>query len=44
MIDWILSALHFLLTFVLVGMLAAQSVLIRPKMSVSELLLAANWD
>lgn len=42
--DRILSALHFLLAFVLVAMLAAQAILIRPGITASSLRLAANLD
>ncbi|MDX2252109.1 MAG: DUF2214 family protein [Nitrospira sp.] len=44
MINWILSSLHFLLVFVLVAMLAAQNVLIRPGTTASDLRLAASLD
>lgn len=44
MIDLLLSTSHFLLVFVLVGVLAAQNALIRPGISGSSLCLAANLD
>jgi putative membrane protein len=44
MIDMLLSSLHFLLVFALVAILAAQSTLIRPGITVSDLRLAANLD
>jgi putative membrane protein len=44
MIDWILSAIHFLLVFALIAMLAAQYVLIRPGMAAAELRFAARVD
>jgi putative membrane protein len=44
MIDLPLSALHFLLVFALVAILAAQNVLIRPGITVSSLRLAATLD
>ena len=43
-IDLFLSAFHFLLVFTLVAILAAQSSLIRPGMTVSSLHLAAQLD
>jgi putative membrane protein len=43
-IDLFLSAFHFLLVFTLVGILAAQSTLIRPGLTVSSLRLAAQLD
>jgi len=43
-IDLFLSAFHFLLAFTLVAILAAQSSLIRPGMTASNLRLAANLD
>ena len=44
MIDLFLSALHFLLVFALVAILAAQSALIRPGITASSLHLAVNLD
>jgi putative membrane protein len=44
MIDMLLSSFHFLLIFMLVAVLAAQYVLIRPGMTASGLRLAANLD
>lgn len=44
MIDLFLSAFHFLLVFTLVAILAAQSALIRPELTVSSLRLAAGLD
>lgn len=43
-IDYTLSALHFVLVLVLVAVLAAQAVLIRPGMRPTGLRLAANLD
>lgn len=43
-IDLFLSAFHFLLVFLLVAILAAQSTLIRPGLTVSSLRLAAQLD
>jgi putative membrane protein len=42
--DVLLSSFHFLLIFMLVAVLAAQYVLIRPGMTASSLRLAANLD
>lgn len=44
MIDLFLSVFHFLLIFALVAILAAQSILIRPGITVSSLPLAATLD
>lgn len=44
MIDLFLSVFHFLLIFALVAILAAQSILIRPGITVSSLRLAATLD
>lgn len=44
MLDLLLSAFHFLLVFTLVAILAAQSALIRPGITVSSLRLATNLD
>jgi putative membrane protein len=44
MIDLFLSALHFLLVFALVTILAAQSALIRQGITASSLHLAVNLD
>lgn len=44
MIDATLSALHFLLAFGLVAILAAQAALIRPGLTASSLRLATNLD
>ena len=44
LIDGLLSIFHFLLIFTLVAILAAQSALIRPGITVSSLRLAANLD
>lgn len=44
MLDLLLSALHFLFVFALVAVLASQSALIRPGMTVCNLQLAANLD
>ena len=44
MIDLFLSAFHFLLIFTLVAILAMQSLLIRPGITVSSLRLAAQLD
>lgn len=44
MVDVLLSSFHFLLIFMLVAVLAAQYVLIRPGMTASGLRLAANLD
>lgn len=44
MIDMLLSSFHFLQIFMLVAVLAAQYVLIRPGMTASSLRLAANLD
>lgn len=43
-LDALLSALHFVLAFGLVAILAAQTALLRPGMSSSSLRLAANLD
>ena len=43
-IDFLLSALHFLLVFLLVAILAAQGALIRPGMALPGLRLAAKLD
>ncbi len=43
-IDWLLSALHFLLVFILVAILAAQGALLRSGMTASGLRLAAKLD
>jgi putative membrane protein len=42
--ELLLSALHFLLVFALVAILAAQAALVRPGLTSSSLLLAANLD
>lgn len=44
LIDGLLSGFHFLLVFTLVAILAAQSALIRPGITVSSLRLAASLD
>lgn len=44
MTDLLLSAFHFLLVFSLVAILAAQNALIRPRLTVSSLRLAASLD
>jgi len=44
MIDFVLSAFHFLLAFTLVSILAAQTALIRPGITASSLGLATNLD
>jgi putative membrane protein len=44
MTDLLLSAVHFLLVFALVAVLAAQYVLIRPGLTASDLRLAAHLD
>ncbi len=44
MLDLLLSVFHFLLVFTLVGILAAQSALIRPGITASNLRLAASLD
>jgi len=44
MIDFVLSAFHFLLAFTLVAILAAQCALIRPGITASSLRLAATLD
>lgn len=44
MIDLLLSAFHFLLAFALVAVLAAQSILVRPGITLPNLRLAANLD
>ncbi len=44
MIDLFLSAFHFLLIFTLVAILAMQSLLIRPGLTVANLSLAARLD
>jgi len=43
-IDLLLSVFHFLLVFMLVAILAAQSAVIRPGLSASSLRLAASLD
>jgi putative membrane protein len=44
MLDLLLSALHFLLVFLLIAILAAQSILIRPGMTTDGMRLAASLD
>ena len=43
-VDFLLSALHFLLAFALAAILAAQGVLLRPGLSAQSLSAAANLD
>lgn len=44
MIDFVLSAFHFLLAFTVASILPAQSALVRPGITASSLGLAANLD